>query len=162
MTWAVPRTYVAGEVTTATHLNQDARDNFKALVPQAARTDGAETETSSVYGDLSGGATGPAVTLDTLTMAYVFVSAQMSNSTAGQVSLMAYEISGATAYTATDEDCLQHNSIVAGDAYAGTRMSKRDELTAGSNVFTAKYRATAATSTFLYRQIIVVPAGPAS
>lgn len=160
MTWAIPRTYVAGEVTTATHLNQDARDNFKALVPQAARTDTSETRTLNSYGDLSGGATGPAVTVDTLTAAYVFQSAQMNNSTAGAVSLMAYDITGATSYSAADVDSLQHNSIVASDLYAGTRMTKRDELVAGSNTFTSKYKATSATGTFVYRQIIVIPVGP--
>lgn len=160
MTWAVPRTYVAGEVTTAAHLNQDARDNFKAFVAQADRVDTSQTTTSTTYTDLA--TAGPDVTVDTLSDAYVYVSAQLSHGTAGGITNMAYAVSGATTYAANDEDSLRQTSIAAGDLYAGTRMSKRADLTPGSNVFTAKYKSgSAGTSTFIYREILVVPVGPA-
>lgn len=161
MTWAAPRTWVAGEMATAALLNQHARDNFKALVPQAASVNTAETTTSTTYADLA--TAGPSVTVNTFTAAYVFWGGFLTNSNAAVWSIMSYELNsaGATTIAASDTWHALHKVEAATFNLYTTKLHRRENLNAGSNVFKVKYRVTAGTGTFSDRNILVIPVGPA-
>ncbi len=177
MAWTAPITWVA-QALTAALLNQQIRDNFNETAPGKATTagrifvsDGAnsivertpseativtqETTTSTSYADLA--TAGPAATVVTGTTALVIVSAQVKNSNAEVSSLMAVDVSSATTITASDSDALQIESVVAGAIIRASSVIFFSTLTAGSNVFTAKYRVGAGTGTFKTRNIIVIP-----
>lgn len=115
-----------------------------------------QTTTSDSYTDLS--TSGPAVTLTTGTKALVIVSGRMSNG-GGQSygAFMSYAVSGASTISATDATAVRLQNT--GDSGQRQRASAASivTLTAGSNVFTAKYKSEfGGTSTFLDREICVI------
>jgi hypothetical protein len=89
----------------------------------------------------------------------VMWAANISNNTTNQYSIMGVTISGATTLAADDGNSLQvrqsnsdteqNHQVAWGKLYTG--------LTAGSNVFTCKYRVTGGTATFLRRKLVVIP-----
>lgn len=113
-----------------------------------------QTTTSTSYTDLS--TSGPAVTVTTGTKALVIVSSDIQNNTGGGTSFMSYAVSGATTISASDvtalawrQDSTTTSKIVASKASVVT-------LTAGSNTFTAKYRVSSGTGTWVDREIFVI------
>jgi len=105
----------------------------------SATTSGLETRFSSSYGDLSGGATGPAVTLTTGTEAYVALSCAAS--TVVDTIFMAVAVTGATTLAAADSRAaraLQPDGEA--NNHSLCRVFKITGLNAGSNIFTAKYK----------------------
>lgn len=121
------------------------------LYPTEVRIDTSETTVSAVYADLA--TVGPAVTVTTGTKALVILGGAVFNSGAG-ASLMGFAVSGATTVAAADPYALWKSGV---DAIEASRVMLVSGLTAGSNVFTAKYKATSGTATFLYRTIAVLP-----
>jgi hypothetical protein len=106
---------------------------------------------STSYVDLA--TVGPTVSIETGTAVEVTLTATLLNS-ASSVSFMAFAISGATTVAAADNFCIQYPVTVQ------ARVSARyliTGLTAGTNTFTAKYRAAAGTATFADRVITVEP-----
>ena len=159
MAWTTPRTYTTGEVITAATLNTDHRDNLLDLdrrtkaVANTVLT--SESTTSTTYAALA--TPGPAVTVSTGTSCFITLTAQIYNSGAG-LAFMAFDISGATTVAASDVQSLTTrgtNELQLSVSYLVTG------LTPGSNVFTAKYRVSANTGTFLRRSVIALPFGPA-
>lgn len=155
MSWTAPRTWVAGEVPTAAIMNAHIRDNPQALIWSEADVQTSQTTTSTSYTDLA--TSGPAVTLTTLTAAYVMVACWMSNSASNR-NAMSYAVSGATTLAASDTWMMSTFNYNIG-AFQSMRISRQVALTAGSNTFTAKYRTTAGTSTFQRRRIAVLGVG---
>jgi hypothetical protein len=130
-----------------------------APTTEFARVDSSQTTTSTSYTDLS--TSGPAVTITTGTKALVIVSAQLSNQNSDiAYAYMSYATSGATTIAAGDGVAVGvattvssgHNRVIASKA-------SRVTLTAGSNTFTAKYRVTTSTGTFVNREIFVMDLG---
>jgi hypothetical protein len=163
MSWTSPAShiYATGEVVTASTMNTYIEANLVFLGGSAgASVLGGQTTTSTTYTDLS--TVGPAVTLNTLTTALVSVGAYFSNNTSTDGALMSFAVSGATTLAANDNYRAGWD-VVAGAANIGvfSQMSFVTGLTAGSNTFTAKYRAngggTATFGQFGGRFIAVIP-----
>lgn len=158
MAWTTPRTWVVGELVTAALLNTHLRDNLDAL-PRASDTaavDTSQTTTSTSYTDLA--TAGPAVTLTTGTKAWVTLSAGIFQNSDIFESLMSFAVSGATTRAAADDDALSAIPSANGDGVQASFTMLVTGLTAGSNVFTAKYRVLGGTGTFRNRKISVFDA----
>lgn len=112
-----------------------------------------QTTTSTSYTDLS--TSGPAVTVTTGTTAIVIISSKMSNNNNYPDTFMGFAVSGASSISAADARAALHKS---GNWGGGTRTAcvVVDNLTPGSNTFTAKYRVASDTGTFADRTITVL------
>ena len=113
-----------------------------------------ETTASTSFTDLA--TVGPSVTVTTGTKALVLIGAMRSNTISGGVSLMGFAVSGASTIAASDANSVFQQGTV---QESSSKAVYVDGLTAGSNTFTAKYRATSGTGQFQYRQISVIDMG---
>jgi len=120
-----------------------------------------QNTTSSTYTDLT--TAGPAVTLTTGTKALVIVSFEGTNRAGNRSAWMSFDISGATTVAATDTNALKiTQSTLDWEPFRASSATLVTGLTAGSNVFTAKYRSdtiTTCTADFAYREIVVIDMG---
>ncbi len=98
-----------------------------------------EVTTSTSYTDLA--TAGPAVTLTTGTKALIIVTAIITGDLSSNFSYMGYAVSGATTISATDSTALQWRQGSATGTRVRSSAASIVTLTAGSNTFTAKYRA---------------------
>jgi len=167
-------TAVAGSIFTAAQFNQSIRDNLLETAPaNAATVSGyfvadapnsivqrlgqtaavlvSETTTSTTFTDLA--TVGPAVTATTGTMALVVVHGSTSNTGTGSTR-MAYDISGATTVAAADNRGIGNANT---DIMLASGVDLITGLVPGVNTFTAKYRVSTGTGTFVSRRIIVMP-----
>lgn len=109
--------------------------------------------TSTSYTDLA--TAGPSVTVTTGTKALVVINGESFNSTT-QASSMSFAVSGATTIAAANDSALLNY----GTADMGaSQVFLLTSLTAGSNVFTAKYKVNGGTGTFANRRITVIDMG---
>lgn len=179
MAYSTPLTAVSNATLTAAQWNASVRDNIletavakataagqffvsTAANALAARTPGAnsiattETTTNTSYVDLT--TPGPAVTVTTGTVALVVVGAKMSQNTNTAEMYAGFAVSGATTVAAADAtaDFLEP-ATAAGTAIRASAVTMVTGLTAGSNVFTMKYRVSAGTGSYGNRHIGVVP-----
>jgi len=130
--WATP----SGGITSAT-----------------ATVETSENTSSGSYTNLT--TSGPAVTVTTGTKALVIVGAKL-NTSADNTGLMSFEVSGATTSAAADTNALAlYKTGGAGLTVTASRASSVT-LTAGSNTFTAKYKAVGDNCTFSNRTIFVM------
>lgn len=115
-----------------------------------------EGTTSTSYTNLA--TSGPAVTVTTGTKALVIVTANIVNSTNNNSlqAWMSYAVSGATTTSASDTWALAVSGIQSIAYQMKMSLASVATLTAGSNTFTAKYRATSGTSEFGNRSITVI------
>lgn len=178
MTWSAPMTAVAGATFTAAQFNQYVRDNLNETAPAKAtaasqlfvstganaivtRTPSSatiltsETTSSTSYVDLA--TPGPAITVQTGTIAIVAFSASCSNSGANQAELVSVAVSGASTVAASDNWSLVIDGLPAGQSLRSGVTHVFTGLTAGSNTFTMKYRVGTPTGTFLQRELSVIP-----
>jgi hypothetical protein len=150
-------TFVAGNVLEAQQLNDSfaAVNVIKALSTNTVAT--SQTTSSTSYTDLA--TTGPTVTLTTGTSALVLLTCSMTNAGgANSVSTsMGFAVSGATTIAAADTARLFVNTVGANGQALQASVLYQVTLTAGSNTFTAKYKAGAAqTVTFSDRVLAVI------
>ncbi len=120
------------------------------------------TTTSGTYQPLSvfaggGFATEIEVTCTTGTTALVLWKGKLSNSTAGELTLMSYAVSGATTVAAADIHCILYESGAANDGAMFAGFDLRTGLTAGSNTFTLTGRVSNGIGTIAYPEICVIP-----
>lgn len=174
MSWTAPLTAVANTALTAAQWNIHVRDNLSETAPAKATTAGrlivtagvnqvversvlegyepaGQSTSSTSYVDLT--TVGPIVTITTGTEALVWVGGSESNSTTSGCA-MGFAVSGASTIAAADATSFGFQGG-AGQAGRGMWMGKVT-LTAGSNVFTAKYRVTGGTGTFDSRRLGVL------
>lgn len=120
-----------------------------------------ESTTSTTYTDLA--TSGPAVTLTTGTKALVIITATLDPISSVRGLCASFAVSGATTITASDTRAVAMYVGTATAENKAQRMSAASglsTLTAGSNTFTMKYRATvAATVQFSDREILVIDLG---
>jgi len=141
--------FTAGSVLTAAQLNSSfASYNFTSAIVATS-----QTTTSTTYTDLA--TSGPAVTLTTGTSALVILTGRLSIASVNQAALMSFAVSGATTTAAADTSCIYVDSRGAADQTVQCTAIYQVTLTAGSNTFTAKYRTTTGTGTFVNRGILV-------
>lgn len=153
--WTTPVDQSTGHVVTATDWNATGQDDLTFLAggagAQVATTE--TTTTTASYGDLT--TVGPAVTVTTGTHAIVMISFQGSNNTGSDGCLMSFAISGATTLAAADNNSA---CVISTSTNSGSTIITLSGLTAGSNTFTAKYKAlTGGTASFMRRNITVIP-----
>lgn len=115
-----------------------------------------QTTTSTSYTDL---ATVQAVTITTGTKALVLLTSNLANSSASSGTRMAFAITGATTVAAADDYGINWAAGNAGDTVKYGGSFYVTGLTAGSNVFTAKFKVSAGTGTFAARFITVLDMG---
>jgi hypothetical protein len=117
-----------------------------------------QTTTSTSYTDLA--TAGPSVTVTTGTKALVIVGAFSYNSAVGNSSFMSAAVSGASTVAASDDICFSYAPATSNtDISRASRAILLTGLTAGSNTFTAKYRASGGTASFGNRTITVIDMG---
>lgn len=170
-------TAVAGTAFSAADFNTHVRDNLLETAPAKATTAGrlmvvdgtnsvtereirqvnvatGQGTTSTSFTDLT--TVGPSVNVVTGANALVFLTAQMTNSGAGNSAWMSFEVSGASSIGASDARAVVITSHANGNPYRMTAVVMLNTLTPGTNTFQAKYRCGAGTATFSNRTIQVM------
>lgn len=178
MAWTAPITWTSGTTLTAAQLNTLLRDNLLEQAPAKATETGsyfavsgtntiaervpvfdevsaAQSTSSGSYVNLS--TTGPSVTTDTGSHAFVITSTRIENNTSDFQSHYSWAISGATTRAASDSTAVTTDGITGGNFCRLTAVDLLSDLTAGSNTFTAKYRVGGGTGTYADRRITVWP-----
>ncbi len=180
MAWTAPMTAVDGAIFSAAQFNANIRDNFLETAPAKATTAGgyfvatglnsiseripttheittsSESTLSTTFTSLP--TVGPTVTVTTGSMALVLWSASMSNSSDNAFSIMSVAVTGASTILPSDTDSLNTEQVDTTFQTMQVGTSKLyTTLTPGINTFTARYRVTTGTGTFLRRKIIVIP-----
>ena len=115
-----------------------------------------QTTTSLSYTDLA--TAGPAVTLTTGTKALVIVTCSVY-STSTQSAYTSFAVSGATTIAAADSSAIELGGSGSSVVLGASRLTLLTTLTAGSNVFTSKYKVAAGTANFYNRSIAVIDLG---
>ena len=117
-----------------------------------------QTTTSTSYTDLS--TAGPAVTITTGTKALVTITGYFYSG-AGDYpfSFIGFVVSGASTVAVSDTHSLTNRSLSSTPIIQASAVYLLTGLTAGSNVFTLKYRVTSGTGNFKNRSIIVQDLG---
>jgi hypothetical protein len=150
-------TFVASTVLEAQQLN----DSFAAVNiikgVGSATVNTSQGTSSTSYTDLS--TVGPTVTITTGTTALVTVSATLLQNGLDVGGFVSFAVSGATTISASDDNGI--SGVGTGvERYGQASFSRTfllSGLTAGSNVFTMKYRASAGTTmNFLRRSLTVI------
>jgi hypothetical protein len=177
MAWTAPMTAVSGTIWTSAQFNAHIRDNLLETMPGKATaanrmfvSNGAnsiaervptqvtvatsQTTVSPTYANLA--TTGPTVTVTTGTKAIAWFGAEMSHSSNGETS-MSVEVSGATSVSASDNWRCMQSGTTATNPNRFVVCHLFTNLTAGSNVFTSKYKTSSGTATFVNRDLIVLP-----
>lgn len=176
--WTSPKTFLSGEVLTSDELNIYLRDNFcnletaKAVtpgslivasgqnevaerMPTAALVSISESQTggaSTTYADLA--TVGPTVTVDTGSMAIVFIYVNTYHTAPGST-FTSFAVTGASEIAATDDMAVRMSNSVQERFSACFCVTN---LNPGLNTFTAKYRiGNAGTGTWMSRRLIVFP-----
>lgn len=139
-------------------------DNFRFAVygtsawcevtPATATTTGAETTSSGTYGNLSGGATGPAVSLTTATILLLTLAFYFQNSGANNLNYMSAAISGATTTASADAHAVFGQGAGTGAPIWRTSAPARLTVTAGVNTATSQYKTNGGTLTSGNRVIV--------
>ena len=136
----------AGQLFVSTGANAGA-----ARAPNSNNVSTSETTAATGFTDLT--TAGPTVTMTTGGKALVGVYCSVFSSGAFN-SYMGYEVSGATTQAADDAHAFLAGT---GANLRGGFARMELGLTPGSNTFKAKYRVNGGTSTFLDRQLWVLP-----
>lgn len=114
-----------------------------------------QSTSSTTFGDLA--TVGPTVTLTTGTSALVILTCAINSGTALEAGLMSFAVSGATTIAVNANNSLE---VIMGTGGDGAQLSAAIPvtLTAGSNVFTAKYATGNGNSvSFTNRTLSVIP-----
>lgn len=178
MAWVSPPTFVSGAALTAAQLNilggdllETAPAKFTAASQifvstgsnaGVARTvfqdnytgGGTDSTNSTSYIGLTGSPSlGPA----TGTKALVMHGASLANDTTGARSAVSYEISGATTVAANDSWAVMYDESSPSRVIKASWVQVHTGLTAGTNVFTQRFRVTGGTGTFSIRNLSILP-----
>ena len=113
-----------------------------------------QSTTSTSYTDLA--TAGPAVTVTTGTKALVIVTAFNNGISGGETAFMSFAVSGASTISASDGNSFCTYNSDGGTVEVSASAANVVTLTAGSNTFTAKYRAGSGTVGFGDRKIFVM------
>lgn len=128
-----------------------------AGVPQRTLVNTFDTTTSTSYTDLASAGPAATATIGASGMALVTIKAEISiNSTVNSV-LASFAVSGASTVAASDDMRIRSTPLVSGAFASLSATFLLTGLTAGSNVFTMKYRVTGSTGSYERREITVVP-----
>lgn len=176
MAWSAPMTATSGQFD-ADDFNTYVRDNLLETLPALATSNteaswfvttganalarreiksatqtGEGTRASTSYGALTGGGSGPAVTITTGAQALAIFTAagQISSTNVGY-----YAGVSVNGDAINDRSALHWDGITSANNICKGRSYFFTGLTPGSNTFTMQYKCDSGTATFLYRQLIV-------
>lgn len=150
-------TLPAGDIGTADLAAASVTADKLATGAQTAAVLTSETEASATYDDMTTPGPAVTVTIGANGLALVSIFCDQANDTIDAKTYMGFAISGATTVAASDNFAVSFQSAKAAAAYQGSATFLVTGLTAGSNTFTAKYRVSSGTGTFIRRKITVVP-----
>ena len=177
MAWTSPPTFVSGNALTSAQLNilggdlnETAPAKFTAAgqffvatgsnvgavrTPNSDNYTGGGTDStnSTSYIGLTGAPSAGAVTGPQV---LVMHGASLANDTTGARSAASYEISGATSVSANDSWAVMMDASGAGRVVKAS-LVQMHAVTAGSNVFTQRFRVSGGTGTFSIRNLSIVP-----
>lgn len=178
MAYSTPLTAVSSTALTAAQWNASVRDDMLVTPAALATTAGrifvatgtnaiAERaiETATVATSQTTGSTtftnlatvGPAITMTTGARAIIFITASMTNDTAGVFAVASCSVTGASTIPAVaDTESLMFQMSTGSGGTGNVRASDcimYTTLTPGSNTFTMVYRASGGTATFKDRKI---------
>jgi hypothetical protein len=117
-----------------------------------------DTTSSTSYTDLDN--YGPAISVVTGTAAIVMITCEVRNTSAASgAAYVDFDVSGATTRASSDTTALIADGYSTSSADVNRRsvFTRLTTLTAGTNVFTMKYRVASGTGAFRKRQILVWP-----
>lgn len=157
MAWTTPATFSVSQVLTAALMNAisaDLTDLDGRTRPQTNAVATSQTTTSTSYTDLA--TVGPAVTITTGTIAVVSLQCSLTGSNVAAGYYMSVAVSGASTQAAVDLAAVGMQAA-SGGLQQASAVFLLSGLTAGSNVFTVKFRATAGTLTAGNRILTVWP-----
>jgi hypothetical protein len=178
MAWTAPKTWVGGEVPSATSLNAHLRDNLLETMPAKATTEGDifvgagpnaittrrieghristfESTTSTSYVNLA--TTGPTVTVTHGAFVLVMWSTQLQSSVGSNASFMSYAVSGSNTIAASDNISITQTVASLTQPWRVGNMNIHTTLTPGTSTFTAKYRVESGTADYSDRFLAVIP-----
>ncbi len=171
-------TAVAGATFTAAQFNQYVRDNLNetavakataasqifvstganALAARTPATATVATSQSTIvtsYTDLT--TVGPSITATTGTIAIAMFATSLTNVTANSAAMCSVAVSGASSVAASDAWMIQADGLPTNQFIRIGIAHVFTGLTAGSNIFTLKYKAGSGTATFQNREINIIP-----
>ena len=181
MAWTAPMTFIANAAITAAQMNTYLRDNLLETMPakatetggaffvttgtnqiaerviKSARVETNQSTTSTTFTNLA--TVGPAVTVTTGTSALVMWSAEMRNAAGSSQTAtvsMTVDVTGASSIPGTDSRRFT-NSAEDDGLHQSFHAVWFDDLTAGLNTFTAKYKCSSGTGFFASRVVTVIP-----
>lgn len=143
----------AGDEPSADQLNETADQVAVLSAKVTATISTSQTTASTSFVDLATSGPAQTVTVGPSGCVEVVLTGNLSNS-AGNYAVMGVAVSGATTAAASDVTSLQHFGT---SPRRGSYVALMTGLTPGSTTFTAKYRVTGGTGTFVDRNIIVKP-----
>ncbi len=179
MAWSSPMTAVVNATFTAAQYNTFVRDNLLETMPAKATVAGSwfvstganaivqrtpataivatgETRATNTYGDLA--TVGPSVSIATGQRAFVWISASIQGVTNANIEgYMSYAVSGATSHAETDNRAIVYRAVNINQAARLGTGILHTNMTPGTNVFTAKYKASGTSASFVDRRISVLP-----
>jgi hypothetical protein len=156
VSWTAPPTFVSGAVLTAAQMNILGGDLSFLGAASGTSVLTTQSTTSLTYTNLA--TAGPAVTLTTGANALVTVGGAIQNGASNDGALMSWAVSGATTIAANDINAAGINAATVTLQFSMSMTSIATGLNAGSNTFTAKYRAvTGSTAFFSDRFLSVIP-----
>jgi hypothetical protein len=184
MAWSPPLTAVVNAILNASQWNASVRDNLLETASAKASTPatnqgkffvstgtntlaerlifGNTIATSQTLGTagsyLDLGTVGPSVIVTTGIHALVFLSASMANSALNADNFVSFAVSVGTTIAAVDATAIRTEQYAAGAGLLnrGSSTSLIGSLNAAANTFTAKYKVSAITGTFVDRHIVVM------
>lgn len=114
-----------------------------------------QSTSSTSFTDLA--TVGPAVTMTTGTRVLVLLTARIVPNTVHGQAYMAVAVSGATTLAAAVDNAVEYQAYAVGSEGHLSAAILLTGLTAGSNIFTAKYKVTVGSSFFEHRTLAVIP-----
>jgi hypothetical protein len=138
-------------------LGQELAEDIEAVLPTLGNeilsaTIATQQGTSSgTYTDLA--TVGPTVTMTTGTTVLIIISATMESTANAIAAEMSFAVSGATTLAALDVNRIKNQNQYQTSV---SRAFILTGLTAGANVFTAKYKTSSGTAYFSERSIVLV------
>lgn len=178
MAWTAPMTAVAGVVWTSAQFNAHVRDNLLETMPGKATAANrifvsnglnsiaervpsthivadSESTSSITYTDLS--TLGPTVTVTTGTAAIVWFGGRMQHSSSTGETSMSVAVTGVSNVAANDNWRALQSGVAANNQNRFMVCHMFTGLTAGSNIFTVKYKTNDTSATYQDRDIVVIP-----
>lgn len=151
---------IGDEAVTTAKINDGAITSSKlGLSPETAEVTTTQTTTSTSYTDLATSGPAATVTIGSNGLAWVHLSATITNNTTNGFSYMGFAVSGASTVAAADAFALEEQFGSANVLLKVGISFLVTGLTAGSNTFTAKYKSGngSHTANFRARKITVIP-----